>query len=166
MKILITGPPGCGITTISKSLQSMKIFKNYTLLNLTDHIKKNKLYDFYNEKLDTHEFDEKMVNENIKQFIKNENNLIIETHTPSVLEDIDLDLIFYLKRPIKDIISVYKVRGYSQNKIQENIDCINLDNVLDECIDFLRDPKNIQNFEIVKFEKFHGVPRFRNNHFG
>ena len=85
-----------------------------------------------------------MVNENIKQFIKNENNLIIETHTPSVLEDIDLDLIFYLKRPIKDIISVYKVRGYSQNKIQENIDCINLDNVLDECIDFLRDPKIIE----------------------
>lgn len=31
---------------------------------------------------------------------------------------------------------------------------------------FPRDPENIENFEIVQFEKFHGVPRFRNNHFG
>ncbi|KAF7686593.1 Adenylate kinase isoenzyme 6 like protein [Cucumispora dikerogammari] len=135
MMILITGPPGSGKSTLINKLNETL---NYTTINITDYIKTNKLYDFYNSQLDTYEYTNKKVKRHLKLHLKQKTNIIIESHSPSTLKGLPIDYVFYLERPTTELVNVYKERGYSIWKINENINCINFSNILDSCFELFK----------------------------
>lgn len=118
MKILITGTPGVGKTTLSQSISQETGVEH---IEITNFIKKNKLYEKYDEVFDTLIFDEDHVIENLNSYVEKKDSFIIDTHTPVVACDIEFDIIFHLVCSTSVIYDRLNNRGYSKNKIDENI---------------------------------------------
>ena len=91
VKILITGNPGTGKTTLClKVLQKAKI----KYLNTSDFIKKNKLYDEYNKKYDAYEYDSYKIMKFLSKELNNTDSFIVDTHAPDLVQYINFDYIF------------------------------------------------------------------------
>lgn len=120
LKILITGTPGVGKTTLSKKISS---YLNIEHIDVSSYIKSNKLFESYDEKLDTLVFDDKLVRKHLKKYIKSLESFIIDTHTPSVASGINFDYIFHIVCDISEIGRRLDARGYSEQKINGNIEC-------------------------------------------
>ncbi|ELA42748.1 uncharacterized protein VICG_00063 [Vittaforma corneae ATCC 50505] len=120
MKILVAGTPGVGKTTLSKQIAQRV---NIAHVDVTRFVKDNKLYESFDEKLDTLVFDEDTVAEHLNNHLKLQNCFIVDTHSPVVVEDIAFDYIFHVVCDIGEIGKRLELRGYSEYKIQKNIEC-------------------------------------------
>lgn len=124
MKILITGTPGVGKTTLSKKIAEELKMQHY---DITAYIKEHKLYDGYDEALDTYVFDEDRVAVHLNKTVEHLKAFIIDTHSPVVASDIAFDVILRVKCSIGELTERLAARGYSAAKITENIDSELLD---------------------------------------
>lgn len=119
MKILVTGTPGVGKTTLSKQIA----FENgIETIEITSFVKENKLYEQYDEKLDTLVFDEEVVIENLRKHLKGKDAFIIDTHSPVVVEGIRFDFIIHIVCDTSEIARRLEKRGYTAYKIEKNIE--------------------------------------------
>src|SRR3989344_5154169 len=77
MIVIVTGTPGTGKTKVAK-----KIAKKYKLkyVDIGEVVKKNKLYDKYDKKLDTYIVDVNKLNKFLIKFIKNKKDLVLDSH--------------------------------------------------------------------------------------
>jgi adenylate kinase len=113
MSIVITGNPGTGKHTITKELAKILELHVIDINNIAKHAE---LFEKYK---DTNDVDtvklEKIFEEEIS-----ENNLIVGHLAPYVLTKNKVKIVIILRRNPYDLISVYKERKYSDEKIRTN----------------------------------------------
>lgn len=119
MKILVTGTPGVGKTTISR-----KISETYQIehIDITAYIKASKIYEGYDRKLDSLVFDEDRVIDHLNKYVEGKESFIIDTHSPVVAVDIKFDYIFHVVCDNSVLGDRLEARGYSQYKIEKNLE--------------------------------------------
>ncbi len=118
MKILIAGTPGVGKTTLSKLIAEKLQIEH---IDISQFIIDRKIYDSYDQALDSKVFDEDIVINELNKYTKNKNSFIIDTHSPIVAIDISFDYIFQLVCDTKILGERLEQRKYSKEKIDENI---------------------------------------------
>lgn len=120
MRVLVTGTPGVGKTTLSQEISQRTGWKH---VEITKFVKENKLYEEFDTKLSTLVFDENIVANHLNDFTCSFKSFIIDTHSPVVAAGIDFDFIFHIICDTGEIGKRLAARGYSAYKIEKNIEC-------------------------------------------
>ena len=125
--IIITGTPGTGKTSIAKKLCNKF---NYKYIDVNNIIKKYKISKGYDKKCKTKIVDIQKLNKALiseikkikKNITKKVNGVIIDSHLSHYLPYKYADLCIVTKCNLKALKIRLKKRGYSKNKIRENLD--------------------------------------------
>jgi adenylate kinase len=127
--ICITGIPGSGKSTIAKEL-SKRI--NAELIDISDFVIKNKLYEEYDDVYQTYIVDENKLFEKIDEYIKSKENtdIIIDGNFSHLYDKCDICIV--IKADPNIIYERLKNRNYPYHKIFENIWSMNLEVIEDE----------------------------------
>lgn len=130
--IIVTGTPGTGKTTYSKKLSKEK---KYAYFDVTELIKKNKLYDSYDRSKKAYDVDVKKLNKFLIKLIKEEKEnktkgIIIDSHLSHYLPPEHVDSCIVMKCELKKLKRRLEKRGYSKSKVRENLDC----EIFDVCL--------------------------------
>jgi adenylate kinase len=138
MKVIcVSGTPGTGKTTLAKFLSKKK---DYTLIDVNQVIKQNKLNNKYDKKRKCNIIDIKKLNKTliklIKQNKKDKKNIIIDSHLSHYLPKKYVDLCIITKTELKILEKRLKKRKYSKAKIRENLDSEIFDVCLNEAKEF------------------------------
>ncbi|KAL0227693.1 hypothetical protein RCL1_003836 [Eukaryota sp. TZLM3-RCL] len=133
--ILITGCPGVGKSTVA-SLVADKT--GLFLINVGDVVKAERLYEEWDDELQTFILDEPALISYLEPKIE-ERGVIVDFHSPAVFSSDWFDLVVVLTC-INDILYPrLEQRGYSEAKIQDNIEAEIMEVVLDEAMDIFED---------------------------
>lgn len=114
MSFVITGSPGVGKHTITKEIS--KILQ-LPIMDINEIAKK---FGLLEKNEDTNEVDVSKLEEIIKKEIK-QNSLLVGHLAPYVLSSNQVKKVIVLRKNPYDLISVYKERNYSKEKIKDNI---------------------------------------------
>lgn len=125
MLVAISGTPGTGKSVVAKAL-AKKL--NYTLLPINDLAEKKKLIVCYDKKRQTSIVDVKKLK---KECLKLKDNTIIEGHLAHFCK---ADYVFVLRANPKVLEKRLKRKGWSKEKIKENVEAEILDVVLQEAV--------------------------------
>ena len=118
--IIVSGCVGTGKTRIAKLISKEKNCK-YT--NITDLIKKHNLSEGYDKKRRSLIVDTKKLNKFLIDLIKNsKETLVIDGHLSHYLDKKYVKLCVITKCDIKLLKKRLEKRGYSKQKIRENLD--------------------------------------------
>ena len=117
--IILTGTPGTGKTKIAKVL-AKKL--KYKYLDVNQLIKINKLREEYDKKRKTYEIDIKKLNKVLINEIKENENLVIDSHLSHYLLNNYVDLCVVASCDLKTLGGRLKRRKYPKLKIDENMD--------------------------------------------
>ncbi|MFP3289639.1 MAG: AAA family ATPase [Candidatus Nanopusillus acidilobi] len=130
MIICITGVPGVGKSTIAKKLADQI---DAVLIDISDFVIKNKLYEEYDEAEQTYIVDENKLFQEIDNYIKNLNSkyIIIEGNFAHLYNKCDLYIVIKTDPNIL-YERLSKERNYPYNKIFTNIWAMNLEVIEDE----------------------------------
>lgn len=113
MSIVITGNPGVGKHTVAEKIaQRLEL----SIIDINEIAKDSGLFE---ENEETNDVDTEKLKEIIAQRIS-KNNLIVGHLAPYVLEKNKVKKMIILRRSPYDLITVYKDRKYSYEKIKEN----------------------------------------------
>jgi Predicted nucleotide kinase (related to CMP and AMP kinases) len=126
--IAISGTPGTGKTALSESLR----LKGYSVLDINEHIRTHGILGERDEERDTFEVDIDALNRSISDVVSNDGVLFIDSHMSHCL---DCDVILVLRCSPNVLSERLRRRGYSENKIRENIQAEILDVILCEAAD-------------------------------
>ncbi|MGV8084896.1 MAG: adenylate kinase family protein [Candidatus Bilamarchaeum sp.] len=119
MRVIITGTPGCGKSTLAKLL-SRKL--NYELFSLSQVAKENSLVD-KNSEVDLVKLKKKL------SFLNKKDNYVLEGHLACEIH-LPADFVFVLRTNPDTLKQRLKKRKYSKQKIEDNL----LSEVLDYCL--------------------------------
>jgi adenylate kinase len=127
--ILVTGTPGVGKTTTSKLLAS-KLDARY--VSVTKLVKSKNLVHEVDEQRDTLVADTEKVSEQIREILQTtDGNVVIEGHyVADLVPKQQTTLVFVLRKDPTILKTVLEKRGYSENKVWENLSS----EVLDVCL--------------------------------
>ena len=119
--IIISGSPGTGKTTVAKKLAKEK---KYKYINVNNIIKENKLNEKYDKERDTNVIDIDKLNKVLIKIIKTENSpgLVIDSHLSHYLPKKYVDRCTITKCNLKELEKRLHKRGYSKEKVRENLD--------------------------------------------
>src|SRR3989344_2214670 len=118
--IIVSGCVGTGKTRIAKLISKEK---NCKYNNITDLIKKHKLSEGYDKKRKSLIVDTKKLNKFLIDLIKNsKETLVIDGHLSHYLDKKYVKLCVITKCDIKLLKKRLEKRGYSKQKIRENLD--------------------------------------------
>jgi len=133
MLIGLTGTPGTGKTSVSKFLE---IKRHWKVIHLNEMIKEEHLYTEIDEERDAVIADMELVRQRLKEMINGKENelIILESHLAHYIADIVIVLRLY---PAELKIRLEE-RGYSEEKIRENIEAEALDVILVEAFEWCK----------------------------
>lgn len=133
MLIGLTGTPGTGKTSVSKFLERKRHWK---VIHLNDLIKEEHLYTEVDEERDTVIADMELVRRLLAEIISGKENelIILESHLAHYIADI----VIILRAYPPELKTRLKARGYSEEKIRENIEAEALDVILIEAFDWCK----------------------------
>lgn len=128
MKILITGVPGTGKTTLSQKIVKRLNSKgqNYKLIRINDIAKRFKLDD---GPWGSVIVDIEKTEDEINKMLENMDNVIIEGHLGCDMK-LNVDMVIVLRCDPYVLKERLKQRGYPREKIEENFDAEMIDYVL------------------------------------
>jgi adenylate kinase len=115
LRIAITGTPGVGKHTIAKMISE---YFGIKLFDLTLISKEEGLFEENNGII---EVDTDKLAKKISDIISND-GIIVGHLAPYVLQKSQIDKIIILRRNPNKLVSIFHQRGYSKEKIQENIE--------------------------------------------
>jgi adenylate kinase len=118
MRVLVTGTPCTGKTTVSKLLSKKLSYKYISLLDL---VKSFGLYESYDQSADEYVIDLETVSNWIRDWIKDKDNLVIESLYPHVFPNEYIDYVFVLRSNPKRLKECMKERNYPEEKILNNL---------------------------------------------
>ena len=133
--ITISGTPGTGKTTLAKKLSKRL---NYKHIDVNEVIKKYGISEEYDGKRKCNVVDIKKLNKflikEINQYKKTKgiNGVIIDSHLSHYLPKNNIDLCIITKCGLAILKNRLKKKGYSKEKIRENLDCEIFDICLNE----------------------------------
>jgi adenylate kinase len=133
MLIGLTGTPGTGKTSVSRFLEKKRHWK---VIHLNDMIKEEHLYTEIDEKRDAAIADMELIRERLAEIINRKDNevIILESHLAHYIADI----IIILRACPPELKMRLKTRGYSEEKIRENIEAEALDVILVEAFEWCK----------------------------
>lgn len=121
MIIGISGSVGSGKTSLAKELSKNL---NYKLINLNELANDFKIEDISD--LQTFDFDlDKLlekIEEDIKNYIKNNENIILEGHFVHEISSELINKLVIISRPLNLLKEEYIRRNYNENKIKDNLE--------------------------------------------
>ena len=132
--ILITGIPGVGKSTISSLLKDKL---GATHIDISQLVKKNRLYEKIDEKRQSIILDEKKLRRKMLDIVENNpNTLIIDGHSGFyALNPDEITHVFVLRRAPWELVNVLSMRGWPFLKIKENIEAEIIDVSLAEALE-------------------------------
>lgn len=124
MKVLLTGTPGTGKTTIAKQLED-----DFEVINLTELVKKEEI----GQKTDKGEIevDIKQLKEEINSVTKENSNYMIEGHLAHYLEG---EYCIVLRCNPETLEERLSKRNYSDQKVNDNVESEMMGLILSEAI--------------------------------
>ena len=126
--VAISGTPGTGKTALSESLRN----KGYSVLDINEHIRTHGILGERDEERDTFEVDIDALNRSVSNIISADKVLFIDSHMSHCL---DCDIVLVLRCSPCVLSERLRERGYSENKVRENIQAEILDVILCEAVD-------------------------------
>lgn len=129
MAIILSGTPGTGKTAIAKAL-AKKL--RYEYVDVKKVIKGHALDAEYDKKRKATVIDLRKLNPILIAIIKKQKNCIIDSHLSHFLPKRYVDLCIITTCDIKILNQRLKKRGYSKEKIRENLDAEITQVILDE----------------------------------
>ena len=115
MSIVITGNPGVGKHTIAQKIAERI---RLPIIDINSIAKDTGLFE-KNKEEDVNDIDVKKLEKIIKQRVLGE-NLVVGHLAPYVLDKNQIKIVIVLRRDPYDLVSVYKKRGYPDEKIRDN----------------------------------------------
>lgn len=133
MLIGLTGTPGTGKTSVSRSLESKR---NWKVIHLNDIIKEEHLYTEIDEERDAVIADMELVRQHLSEIIseKEDEVIILESHLAHYIADV----VIILRAYPPELKIRLKARGYSEEKIRENVEAEALDVILVEASEWCK----------------------------
>lgn len=130
--IIICGTPGTGKTGVANRLKKM----GFRILHLSDLVIREKLYLKYDEERDSYVIDpDKLIRKIIEIKEKTTKPLIIEGVGAEIIPKELVDLCFVLICEPKELERRLKAKGYSKEKIDENLEAERLNLIWGEALD-------------------------------
>ena len=124
MRVAITGTPGTGKTSVSALLRE----RGHDVLDMTQYIKDNGLREEYDAERDTYDVDVERLNDCLADY----DNIIFEGHLAHFM---DVDSVIVLRCHPDVMKGRLEARGYSEEKVRENIQAEVLDVILFEAVE-------------------------------
>jgi adenylate kinase len=124
----ITGTPGTGKTSVAGELRS----RGYEVIDLSAHIRSNGLLGELDADRDTHEVDLDALNDSLEEFRQKEGLVLMEGHLSHFM---DCSGIIVLRCRPGVLAERLEARGYSREKVLENVQSEVLDVILCEATD-------------------------------
>ena len=124
--ILITGTPGVGKTSICTLLENQLpeeySIQGFKYVQLAELVRSKKLYKEWDDKFDVPIFDEDMVCDELEPMMQN-GGIILEFHSCDFFPERWFSLVVLLRCNNTELFDRLSARGYSEDKINENIEC-------------------------------------------
>jgi len=127
MRIIVTGTPGTGKTVAAKAIAKQL---RYPYLSLKKFTKDYNLRESYDKERKTYEVDTNKLVKELKKFLKNKKDIVIDGHLSHYLPKSYVDLCVVTKCSLKTLQQRLKKRRYSKAKIRENLDA----EIFDVCL--------------------------------
>ena len=126
--VLISGTPGTGKSTLIQKIQEST--PSVQVLNISDLVKREGLHDGYDSEYDTYIINDRKTQKQLRKIIpemRKKGAVLIECHSIGLFDEDDLealvDHVRVLTCSTENLYDRLKARGYSQKKIEENLEC-------------------------------------------
>ena len=126
--LAITGTPGTGKTSVSKELRS----RGYSVIDMNEHIRSNGLLGGLDASRDTHEVDLDSLNDSLQDYRDSPELYLMDSHLSHFM---DCSGIIVLRCEPEVLAKRLESRGYSCEKVLENVQSEVLDVILCEATD-------------------------------
>ncbi|KAK1937606.1 Adenylate kinase isoenzyme 6 [Babesia divergens] len=117
--ILVTGTPGVGKSTLCSRIASAA---GAVHLNVADLVKHKQLHSGWDDDMQCSIYDEEKLNDELARMGLQRGGFLVDFHSVEGIDDDDIDHVVVLSADIKVLAQRLKSRGYSDKKIDANIE--------------------------------------------
>jgi len=117
--IIVSGTPGTGKTTFAKKIAKQQ---NLKYIDVKEIIKKNNLSEGFDKEKNTDIIDIKKLNSVLIEIIKKQKDAVIDSHLSHYIPKKYVDKCYITKCDLPELKKRLEERGYSKEKVRENLD--------------------------------------------
>ncbi|MCQ2078688.1 MAG: adenylate kinase family protein [archaeon] len=126
--IALTGTPGCGKTTVSSELRR----RGHCVLDVNEHLRDHDLLGEKDVARNTFNVDMELFNDSLQEYRDTDDVVILDSH---LSHEVDCSRIVVLRCRPSVLAERLRSRGYSEEKVRENVQAEVLDVILCESMD-------------------------------